>query len=177
MQQNKKALYLAQTAVIAALYAAITLAVMTLVPIPGLNHGPIQFRVSEALTMLAVFTPAAIPGLAIGAFLANLLGPYGPPDMIFGTLASLLAALCSYWLRNIQWKKLPILSGIPPVLFNAVIIGAMIAYFFMDTFAWQNVLLFGAQVGLGQLVVVYGLGLPLVVALRKTKLFHDPLAK
>ena len=171
--QNRNVLFLTQAAVIAALYVAVSLPIALSGPIAFLNYGPIQFRVAEALTMLAVLTPAAIPGITIGTLLVNILGPYGAPDMVFGTLASLLAALCIYWLRHIQWKKLPLLSAMPPVLFNAVIIGAMIAYFFMDTFEWSNLLLFGAQVGFGQTVVVFGLGIPLVVALRKTKLLNE----
>ena len=172
MQKDTRILFIAQAAVIAALYVAISLPIAMAGPIAYLNYGPIQFRVAEALTMLAALTPAAIPGLAIGCLLTNILGPYGVPDMVFGTLASLLAALCTYWLRNAQWKKLPLFSGLPPVLFNALIIGTMIAYFFMDSFEWSNVLLFGAQVGFGQAVVVFLLGMPLAMLLKKTKIFR-----
>jgi len=168
MQNNKihaRILFLAQAAIIAALYAAVTLAV------PFLSYGPVQFRLAEALTILPVLTPAAIPGLAIGCFIANLGSPYGMVDIIFGTLASLLASICTYRLRNIQWKRLPWLSALMPVLFNGVIIGAMLAYVLFDTFAWQNMLLFGSQVAAGQFVVVFALGLPLTVLLRKTRIF------
>jgi len=188
MQKNTRIPFIAQAAVIAALYVAISLPIAMSGPIAYLNYGPIQFRIAEALAMLAALTPAAIPGLAIGCLLTNILGPYGVPDMVFGTLASLLAALCTYWLRKITFslsvsmelpsrsfqlsaEKLPLFSALPPVLFNAVIIGTMIAYFFMDSFEWSNILLFGAQVGFGQAVVVFLLGLPLAALLKKTKIF------
>jgi len=173
MQQNKthrRILFVAQAAVIAALYTGITLATMA-TPIPWISYGPIQFRIAEALAMLAVLTPAAIPGLAIGCFFANLGSPYGIIDVVFGTLASLFAAICSYMLRKIEWKRLPWLSGLPPVLFNAVAVSAVIIHATQSP--WAVFPLFAAQVGLGQLVVVYGLGMPLVAALRKTKIFRE----
>jgi len=161
-------LFLAQTAVIAALYAALALTI----PLFGAQ----QFRVAEALTLLPVLTPAAIPGLAIGCLIANLGSPFGLIDIVFGTLASLLAALCTYWLRKIQFLKLPLLSALMPALFNGLIIGAVIALMVTDTldfgaFTLANMLIFGGQVALSELVICLFLGLPLVVLLRKTPIF------
>ena len=165
MQTNtrKKVLLIAYAAIIAALYAALTLAV------PFLSYGPLQFRFAEALTLLPVLTPAAIPGLAIGCFIANLGSPYGIVDIVFGTLASLLAALCTYWLRKIQWKKLPWLSALMPALFNGVIIGAMIAI--MSEAGWIAFLSIGGQIALAQWIICYALGLPLMALLRKMNVF------
>ena len=111
---HKKTLFLVQGAVIAALYAALTYAA----GLAGLAYGNVQFRFSEALTVLAAFTPAAIPGLTVGCLLGNLGSPYGAADIICGTLATLLAALCSYGTRKIRIKGIPFVSLIFPVLFN-----------------------------------------------------------
>ncbi|MDR1954167.1 MAG: QueT transporter family protein, partial [Clostridiales Family XIII bacterium] len=106
-----------QAAVIGGVYAALT---VVLAPI---SYGPMQARVSEALTVLPYFTPAAVPGLFIGCLAANIISPYGVPDMIFGSLASLLSAFLSYKLRNRPW-----LVPLPPVLVNGIIIGAMLYF-------------------------------------------------
>jgi len=169
-KSRKRILFIAQAAVIAALYAAITLA-LGATPINWISYGPIQFRVAEALTMLAALTPAAIPGLAIGCFFANLGSPYGWIDFVFGTLASLLAAICSWQLRKIEFKRLPLLSGLPPVIFNAIAVPSIIII--SAGLEWSIFPLFAAQVALGQFVVVYALGMPLFAALRKTRIFNE----
>ena len=103
--------------VIAALYAVLTLA------LPMLSYGPVQIRFSEALTVLPFFLPEAIPGLAVGCFVANLLGSPYALDWVVGTLATLLAALWTSKLRH-KW-----LAPMPPVVCNMVIVGAEIAWF------------------------------------------------
>ena len=125
-------------AVIAAAYAGLTL----LLPIP--QYGPIQFRVAEAMTLLPFLFPEAIPGLAVGCFLANLLGSPYVLDWVFGTLATLLPVVC-----------------------NALIVGAEIAYFstldglaFLPAFAMN-----AATVGLGEALVCFILGTVLLRAL------------
>ena len=115
--------YTVQGALIAAVYAALTYAVAPL------SFGATQFRISEALTILPVFTPAAIPGLAIGCVIANIGSPFGPIDIVLGTLATLLAALMTRLTRNIRFKNIPLLSLIFPTLFNGIIIGAEIMMF------------------------------------------------
>lgn len=102
---------MATAGIIAAVYAALTL----LLPIP--QYGGIQFRVAEAMTVLPFFFPEAIPGLAVGCFLANLLGSPFVLDWVFGTLATLLAALWTSRLKNRY------LAPVPPVVCNAVIGG------------------------------------------------------
>ena len=154
------------SALIAAFYAVFTLSSSAL----GLAYGPIQFRISEALTVLPVFTPAAIPGLVIGCILGNLTSPYGLFDICFGTAATLLAALCTYWLRNCKIKNLPLLSFLMPALFNAFIVGAEITFWFDTTSAkWLAFGYNALTVGLGELAVCFGLGLPLYIIVNKYK--------
>lgn len=166
---KKKTRYIIDGALIAALYAGLTY----LMGVFGLAYGPVQFRVSEALTILPVFTPAAIPGLTVGCFIANIMS-YSPIDMVFGTLASFLAAICTYWLRRLTFRGVPWLSLLPPVLFNAVIVGLEIAFFFTEGGAsFTGFALNAAFVGLGQLVVCYGLGVPLFLILRRYHIFGE----
>ncbi|WP_444659182.1 QueT transporter family protein [Caproiciproducens sp. R2] len=161
--QSQRAQYLAQGAMIGAIYMVLTL----LAALANLAYGPVQFRFSEALTILPVFTPAAVPGLAVGCLLANIWSGYGAADMVFGTLATLLAAVCTRMVRNIRIKNLPVLAPLPPVLFNAVIIGLEIAVLSTEGFSWAGFWTAALSVGAGELVICYGLGLPLAAALQK----------
>ena len=111
-------------ALIAAAYAGLTF----LSNVFSLAYGPVQFRVSEVLTLLPIFTPAAIPGVTVGCFIANIAS-FNAVDMIFGTAATLIAALLTYALRNITFKGLPLLAMLPPVIVNAVVIGLELAFF------------------------------------------------
>ncbi|NLJ30056.1 MAG: QueT transporter family protein [Clostridiales bacterium] len=158
---------LTQGAMIAAVYAVLTWAQALLPPTASLTYGPVQFRVAEALTILPVFTPAAIPGLSVGCLLANVLSGYGAADMVFGTLATLLAAVFTRMLRNIRIKSIPVLAPLPPVLFNAAIVGMMIAVQSPGQPLWPTFWSMAASVGFGELVVCYALGLPLAAALKK----------
>lgn len=171
MKNSKQIRFLAQGAVIAALYAVLTYAAAAM----NLAYGGVQFRFSEALTVLPVFTPAAIPGLTLGCFLSNLASPLGVVDWVFGPLATLLAALFTRALNKVRVKNVPLLAPLPPVLCNAVIVGIEIACLSDATgaFAWGNFswAAFGAaalSVGLGELAVCCVLGLPLILALQKT---------
>lgn len=166
MNTNKKTLFLMQGAVIAALYAALTY----VAGLAGLAYGNVQFRFSEALTVLAAFTPAAVPGLTIGCLLGNLGSPYGAVDILCGTLATLLAALCSYGTRKLKIRGIPLVSLLFPVLFNAVIVGAEIALFLPEGFSAQGFLINALWVGLGELVVCCAGGIPLAIAIDRTKL-------
>lgn len=170
MTKNKGTMYLVQGAVIAALYVALTYAQELL--LPGTTSMAVQFRASEALTMLALFTPAAVPGLTVGCVLANIvsLGAL-PVDMVFGSAATLLAALCMYRLRNVRIKGVPLLSALMPALFNGVIVGLEIEIFFIEgPFHFGSFLVQGGLVALGELAVCIVLGLPLVLVLERTKL-------
>ena len=164
MNQSLKVRRLVEAAMIAAIYTVLTYAAAAL----NLAYPGVQFRFSEALTILPGFTPAAIPGLASGCFLSNLGSPMGIIDWISGTSATLLAAVLTRLLRNLTVKGLPVLAPFPPVLTNAVIVGCVIA---VTDPAGFSVPLFAAMalsVGLGELAVCYGLGLPLIAVLKKT---------
>ncbi|MGX8701917.1 QueT transporter family protein [Caproiciproducens sp.] len=161
--QSQRAQYLAQGAMIGAIYTVLTL----LAALANLAYGPVQFRFSEALTILPVFTPAAVPGLAVGCLLANIWSGYGAADMVFGTLATLLAAVCTRMVRNIRFKNIPVLAPLPPVLFNAAIIGLEIAVLSTEGFSWAGFWAAALSVGAGELVICCGLGLPLAAALQK----------
>ncbi len=163
--------YLAQAAMIAAAYAALTY----LAAVMNLAYGPIQFRFSEALTILPVFTPAAIPGLTVGCLLGNLTSTVSPMDIIFGTAATLIAALGTRMTRNITWKGMPLLAPLFPVACNALIIGAEICVFYTKDTSFLGFITAATQVCIGQLAMCYGLGLPLFVALRRTNLFPTKL--
>ncbi|MGN1117578.1 MAG: QueT transporter family protein, partial [Acutalibacteraceae bacterium] len=116
MNKKKTTLYVTQAAVIAAAYAAVT--VLQNVILPGTASMAVQVRVSEALNVLTLLTPAAIPGLTIGCVVANLTAvEFLPLDMIIGSLATLLAGILMYKCRNIRFKKLPLLSCFMPVIF------------------------------------------------------------
>ncbi|MFY9174976.1 MAG: QueT transporter family protein [Peptococcia bacterium] len=143
---------LARIAAVAAIYLVLTI---TFAPF---SYGPIQVRVSEALTVLPYFFPIAVPGLFIGCLLANIFGGYGLIDIAFGSLATLLAAYLT--------RKMPhwLLAPLPPVLVNAVVVGLMLR--FVAGFPLVPSMLW---VGLGQVVACYGLGLPLLYFLQRRK--------
>ena len=161
-------LYLAKAALIAAVYAAITI---TAAPI-SFGHAIFQFRISEALTILPAFTPAAIPGLFVGCIISNYIGGFGIYDIIFGSLATLIAAYCSFLLRG---KKL--LVPLPPVLFNASIVGSYLYFLYFKT-EFPNVSVWVSifYVGLGELLACYLLGYPLMLFISKIKQLKSIIA-
>ena len=166
MKKNKVH-FLTVSAIIAALYC-----VVTLIAAPS-SFGPVQFRLSEVFTILPAFSLAAVPGLTIGCLLSNLIGfmiganPLGLIDALFGTSATLIAALITYWIGKSRknWFKLS-LAPLPPVVLNGVIIGTELAMlngaFSLDIF-WP----LAGSVALGELVVCYALGVPLMIILLK----------
>ena len=160
---KKKTEYLVKAAVIAALYAVLTYAVATIA------YGPLQFRVSEALTVLPIFCPAAIPGLTLGCMLANILSTVDPIDMVLGPVATLLACLVTYALRNLCIKGYPLFSFLSPVVFNGLIVGAEIAWFTTDDVFWHAYLINGLSVAFGEIVVIFILGTVLFFAIRKNE--------
>lgn len=168
--KNKKLIFLTQAASIAAMYAVLTIGQNLL--IPGSASMAVQFRVAEVLTVLAIYTPAAIPGLTIGCVIANIssvtagLGFY---DMIFGSIASLLAAVVMYLLRNVRIKNIPFLALLMPAIFNGVIVGFEIDFFFIGSlrFNFVDFLVQGGCVALGELVVLLVLGIPACILLNK----------
>lgn len=168
MMKNKKLMFLVQAAVIAAMYAALTYAQNFL--LPGTTSAAVQFRVSEALNILALFTPAAIPGLTIGCVLSNIynIGSGLPLDMIFGSLATLGAAVCIYLARNMKIKSYPLPAMLMPAVWNGVIVGWEIETFFVEgDFIFADFLLQGGLVALGELGVMLVLGMVLYYIIIK----------
>ncbi|MBQ9530476.1 MAG: QueT transporter family protein [Eubacterium sp.] len=166
--KNKKTKTLVRIAVIAAMYAALTYAQNFIAP--GTTSAAIQFRVSEALNVLALFMPEAIPGLTLGCVLSNLynIGSGLPLDMIFGSIATLGATLSIYLLRNVKIAKYPLLSMLMPAIFNGIIIGWEIEVFFIDgPFHFTSFLTQGGNVALGELGVMLTLGTILYFAIIK----------
>ena len=159
---------LATAGIIAALYTVLSL----FANVFGVAYGPIQCRFSEALTVLPFFLPEAVPGLFIGGLVTNLMSTVGPLDIIFGSLATLLAAL---WTRKMPSKWL---APLPPVLCNAVIIGAMIAWYEAGfTAAFPGLFAYNAfTVGLGEAIACYVLGLLLLQLLPRIPGFQARLS-
>ncbi|MDR1117575.1 MAG: QueT transporter family protein [Oscillospiraceae bacterium] len=147
------------SAVIAAAYAALTL---LLAPI---SFAAVQLRVSEALCVLPFFVPSSMWGLFVGCVLANLVGGFGMLDIVFGSLATLLAAYLT------SKTKSKALAPLPSVLVNAVVVGAVIAYSTAPGAFWVSFPIIALQVGAGQLGACYGIGLPLMYALERLPLF------
>lgn len=158
---DKKIRYLTQAALIAALYAVLTHLQNLL--LPGSTTMAIQFRASEALCVLALFTPAAIPGLTVGCMVFNLtfLGAL-PLDFLVGSLATLLAAWGMWMTRKVTVKGYPLLALVLPALTNAVLVGWELTVYFGGGF-FLNAL----YVALGELGVLLTLGSLLYYALRR----------
>ncbi len=148
---------LVRCAVIAAVYVVVCL---VLAPF---SYGAVQVRVAEALCLLPVFGAEYIVGVTLGCFLANLLGST-VVDVVFGTLATLLACLVTYKLRDIRVKGLAVPASLPPVVFNMIIVGAFeITFFFSDGAPTAMLAVFNAvTVGIGELISCTILGVALV---------------
>lgn len=170
---ESKTKFIVKSAFIAALYAVLTIA---LGPISFGNLG-IEFRISEALTILPIFTFSAVPGLFCGCIIANLVGMafsgLGMVDVVFGSLATLIAAVLSYFLRKITIKGFPLLSFLPPILSNAIIIGLELKIILPEVF--ESFSFAFAIIGLGELGAVFVFGTPLYFLIRKTPFFKDYL--
>lgn len=139
--------------IIAAIYATLTI---VLSPI---SYSFVQFRVSEALTILPFIIPESVIGLFIGCLIANIFSGLGIYDIVFGSLASLIAAYLTSKMSS-KW-----LAPLPPVIINALIIGYMWSYFGNIPFYMTAL-----YVGIGQIGSCYGLGLPLLLWLKKSNL-------
>ena len=152
---------LTQGAMIAALYVVLTF----IANLAGLASGVIQVRLSEALTILPVFTAAAVPGLAVGCVLANLLTGCAIWDVVFGSLATLIGAVGTRLLR----KKSPVLAVLPPILSNIIIVPLVLqrVYGVEDAYWYLAV-----TVGAGEIISCGVLGLLLYRSLKNTEIFH-----
>ena len=158
---------LALAGIIAGIYTGLTLGL----PIP--SYGGVQLRVAEAMTLLPFLLPEAALGLTVGCFLSNLLGSPYVLDWVFGTLATFLATLLTRRMPN-KW-----LAAVPPILCNAIIVGAEIAYFsVLDGAAFGPAFAFNAfTVGLGELIACFALGVPLISWMGKNPYMREYLAK
>ena len=159
--------FLTTAGVIAGLYTALTL---LLAPF---SFGIVQCRVSESLTILAAYHPAAVAGLTLGCAISNLVGltmganTAGALDILLGTLATGAAAWLSYRLRHIRFGGLPVLSTIPPVVLNALIIGSELTVV-LGPINLPTWLMWMGSVGLGQVIACVGGGLVLAYAFKKS---------
>ena len=158
---------LVRCAVIAAVYVVVCL---VLAPF---SYGAVQVRVAEALCLLPVFGAEYIVGVTLGCFLANLIGST-VIDLVFGTLATLMACLVTYKLRNVRIKGLAIPASLPPVVFNMIIVGAFeITFFFSDGAPTAALAAFNAvTVGIGEIISCTVLGVALVKLIESNDSLH-----
>ena len=156
MTQNTKKLV--TTALVAAIYATLTLV------LGFISYGPIQFRIAEIMVLLPFIRKDYIWGLTIGCFLANIIGPYGAPDIIFGTTATFLSVYAVYLTsKTMKENKYALLvASFWPTVINAIIIGAM-----LNIFVGMPLILSMIQVGFGQFVVITIIAVPLYKSLEK----------
>lgn len=159
MNKNNTVKRLVRTSIIAALYAVITFA---LAPI---SYGPVQFRLSEIMVLLAFFDPFYIGGLTLGCFISNILGPNGVVDVIFGTLATFISVCAiSFTGKLVKNNKISlIIASLWPTIFNGLIIGWMLSYL-----CQLPLILSIGEVAIGEFVVVTIIGVP-VIRLIKNK--------
>ena len=149
--------FITYSAAVAALYVVLTLLAHSL----GLSNGVIQVRFSEALTILPLFTPAAIPGLTIGCLLSNLITGCIPGDVVFGSLATLIGAIGTYLLR----KKHPVFGTIPPIAANTLIVPFILVYMYHMEEGLPFLFL---TVGIGEIISCGILGMILYPAFSRT---------
>lgn len=168
--RNKKVLLLVQAAMIAAVYVVLTYFISAF----NLASGAVQVRISEALTILPFFTPAAVPGLAIGCLLSNLLTGCAVWDVIFGSLATLLGAIGTRLLtRGItdtsdrrKW-----LAPLPPIIANTIIVPFVLRYAYGLT---GSIPYFMLTVGIGEVLSCGVLGMLLLNVLQKNRAYIFP---
>ncbi|MCQ2505019.1 MAG: QueT transporter family protein [Saccharofermentans sp.] len=154
---RRKTLLLARAAIIAALYVVLTYITNAF----GLASGVIQVRISEALSMLCVFTPAGIYGVTIGCLISNLITGCAPLDVIFGTLATLIGAIGT----RILGRKSKFLAPLPTIISNTIIIPIILYYVYGFTPFWFGVV----TVFIGEAISCYVFGLPLYAIVERNK--------
>ena len=154
--KKEKVLFLTQAAMIAALYVVLTLVFQ------AISFGEIQVRIAEALTILPVFTPAAIPGLFIGCLIGNIIGGSILPDIIFGSIATLIGAYFTYLLR----RQNKFLTPLPPIISNTIIVPFILRYAYGFNLPIAFMML---TVGIGEVISCGILGMILYSGLEKHK--------
>ena len=151
-------------AMVAAIYAALTLS------LSFFSFGVIQYRIAEGLTILPYFASFSIPGLLIGCIVSNVISPLGIMDMIFGSLATLIAAISTYYIGKSKLRFKRILAPLPAVVVNAFIIGILLKLLYVKD---MPLLLCMLQVAWGELVCCYGIGLPLIYVIEKNSILRN----
>ena len=159
-KRRQSTLFICQAGIIAALYVALT---FVFAPI---SFGAVQVRIAEALTILPIFTPAAIPGLFVGCLIGNFLGGGIILDIIFGSIATLIGAIGTRLLRKVLVKGHPVFSFLPPIVSNALIIPFILAYAYG---APDSIIFMMGTVGLGELISVGVFGCILYITIRRYK--------
>ena len=155
--KNKNVAFLTQAAIIAAIYVVLGVA------FAAIGSGAIQVRIAESLTILPIFTPAAIPGLFVGCLISNILSANIIPDIIFGSLATLIGAIGTYRLGKIQ----PVLGTLPPILANTIIVPLVLRYGYGQPLPIPYMML---TVGAGEIISCGVLGMILYTALKPIKM-------
>ena len=152
---------IALSGIAAGLYVAVT--VLT----ASFAYGSIQFRIADAMCLLVCIEPSLTVGLTLGCLIANLFSTVSALDIIIGTAGTLLGCLLTVHIKR-TW-----LLPIPTILSNAILVGAMLSWVLMPASEfWQGFAVMGGEVALGELVVLYALGVPLVIAMRRTGLME-----
>lgn len=164
--KNTRTRFIVIAALVAAFYALLTYLSLAF----NLAYGPVQFRLSEELTLLPVVSGAAVPGLAVGCLLGNLTSPYGLVDIVCGTCASLLAAVGARLFARVRLRGIPVVSLLMPIVCNAVVVSAEITFLAPEGFALPAFLSAAASVAAGEAAVVVLLGLPLLLLAEKAGL-------
>ena len=159
--QSAKTRRLAACAVVAALYAALTILTASF------SFGPLQLRLAESLCVLPLFAPYLGWGLVVGCLIANLFSTVSALDLIVGPLATALACIL------LTRRRRPWVAILAPVLCNGALVGAMLSWVNLpaDRF-WHGLAVFGGEVALSELAVMLLAGLPLLLLLRRTDLLH-----
>ncbi len=166
---RKSTIHLVRGAIIASLYVALTYGQEVL--LPGSTSMAVQFRISELLVVLALYSKAAIPGLTVGCVIANIVCFQALPlDIVVGSCATLLATICMYALKNVRIANIPFLSLLMPAFFNGILIGLEIELFIGDGFTLSGFLTTAGLVALGEFVVVTVAGSFFVSFLEKSKI-------
>lgn len=171
MKNKSKILGLTQGALVGAIYVVLSLTP----PLNAISYGPVQFRLSEAFMLLCMLSPSALFGVSVGCFLTNLFSPYGVNffDLFLGTGATVIAGLITCLLRGFFSKnKITLfLSPLPTVLSNAFIVGSYLPYVTGGSVNLISILYCMTTVAIGEIAVLYILGLPIYHFSKKKHLF------
>ena len=156
---------IALNGIVAGMYATITILTASFA------YGNIQFRIAECLCVLVCFSPSLTVGLSLGCLIANIFSTVSALDIFVGTAATVIGCLLT------QQIKKAALVPLPTILANALLVGAMLAWVYMPQQFWRGFVIMGAEVAAGEIAVLYLLGVPLYLFLKKTALIEKLLGK